>query len=270
MRDLLDDADAHRQDGYGRAQGHAKQALPRRFYNSVEMIEVDAGWVVTLDGKTPRTPGQKAVVVPFPGLAAAMAEEWAAQRELIDPETMPIVRLVNTAVESGEEMEPALREEIIKYAGGDLLLYRAETPRDLVDEQERQWDPVLVALARRFGVAFRPTIGIVHQAQPASTIDRLAASLVPADRFELVPLVSITGLTGSGLLAIALREGLVDAAHVWAAAHVDEDYNIRLWGEVSEATERREKRRRDFEAAVRMLSLAGSDQAALAATAGTA
>ncbi|MBN9308454.1 ATP12 family protein [Devosia sp.] len=255
MREFLEDAESHRDDGYGRAQHLNKVELPKRFYKAVGVGSAPGGFAVTLDGKTPRTPAQKPVVVPYPALAEVMAEEWAAQGEFIDPRTMPVVRLVNSAIEAGEERHEALRAEIVKYAGNDLLLYRADHPRELVAEQERVWDAALVALARHFEVAFQPTIGILHQPQPAPTLERLAASLSDTTLFEAVTLNSLTGLTGSGLLAIALRENLMDAEAVWTAAHVDEDHNIRLWGEVHEATERREKRRMEFDAAVKVLEI---------------
>ena len=255
MREFLEDAAKHMDDGYGRAQKHARQELPKRFYKDVGVGAVGEGFAVTLDGRSPRTPGQKPVVVPNEALARAMASEWAAQGEFIDPETMPFVRHINSAIEAGEERTPAFRDEIVKHAGNDLLLYRADSPRELVAEQERHWDEALVRLARHFGVGFQPTIGIVHQPQPAATLARLAASLENESLIPLVAMVSITGITGSGLLALALRHGLMTQDEAWTAAHVDEDHNIRLWGEVEEATERRQKRRRDYDAAVAILEM---------------
>ncbi len=255
MRDFLEDAAKHMDDGYGRAQKHARQELPRRFYKDVGVGVVAGGFAVTLDGRSPRTPGQKPVVVPSEQLASAMAAEWATQREVIDPKTMPLVRLVNAAIEAGEERAQALRDEVVKYAGNDLLLYRADAPRELVEAQERHWDVALVRLARHFGISFQPTIGIVHQAQPPATLTRLTQALADEEPIALVALVSITGITGSGLLALALRHDLMTPDEVWTAAHVDEDHNIRLWGEVEEATERREKRRLDYDAAVAVLRI---------------
>jgi len=255
MRDFLEDADAHRNDGYGRAQHLNKVELPKRFYKDVGVGATPGGFAVTLDGKTPRTPGQVPVIVPQQPLAEAMAAEWAAQQTHIDPATMPIVRLINSAIEAGEDRLPALRAEVVKYAGNDLLLYRADTPRELIAEQERVWDAVLVALARHFDIAFQPTVGILHQPQPAATIDRLDAAMAEVPLIETVTLNSLTGITGSGLLAIALREKLIDAEAAWTAAHVDEDHNIRLWGDVDEARDRREKRRRDYDAAIRVLEI---------------
>jgi chaperone required for assembly of F1-ATPase len=255
MRDLLDEAERHRNAGQGRAQALDRQPLPKKFYAAAAVGEDEAGFFVTLDGRPVGTPGHKPIRVSSRQLAEIMAGEWDRQAEVIDPRDMPVVRLVNSAAELGEEKLPALRDEIVRYLGTDLLIYRADSPRELVAEQERHWDPVLVALARRYGIKFQPTIGIMHQPQPSQTLEKLAASLDGEGLLALAALNSITTLTGSGLLAVAHRLGLIDADAAWTAAHVDEDHNIRLWGEDEEAARRRGYRRREFDAAVAVLEL---------------
>ena len=255
MREFLEDAEQHREDGYGRAQAHVKRDLPKRFYKDAAVIPMEGGFAVALDGKVPRTPGMKHVVVPLESIAQAMAAEWAAQDKEIDPMTMPMTRPVNSAVEAGEDRAPALRDEIVKYAGNDLLLYRADAPETLVSRQEEVWDAALVRLARKFGVSFQPTIGIVHQPQPAATLARLAAALDGETLFGLTAMNAVMSITGSGLLALALRHQLMTSEEVWVAAHVDEDHNVSLWGEVEEITERRAKRRAEFDSAARLLDL---------------
>jgi chaperone required for assembly of F1-ATPase len=167
--------------------------------------------------------------------------------------TMPMVRLINAALESGEEKLPAMRDEVVKYAGNDLMLYRAEGPASLVAAQEKHWDEALVRIARHFGIGFQPTMGITHQPQPEPTLARLTAELREENLFVVTALNSLTNLTGSGLLAIALWYRLLSPEEVWAAAHVDEDYQQSQWGEVEEARERRARRRAEFDAAVKVL-----------------
>jgi len=255
MRDFLDDAHAHRDDGYGRAQAHVKRELPKRFYKEATVVPAEGGFAVALDGRIPKTPGSKQVVVPIEAIADRMAEEWRAQGEFIDPETMPMVRLINSAVEAGADSLPALRAEIIKYAGNDLMLYRADGPDSLVRRQEELWDDVLVKLARKFGVAFQPTTGILHQPQPDVTLAKLAATIESEPLLPLTAMNAVMSITGSGLLAIAVRHGLIDAEAAWVAAHVDEDHNISLWGEVEEIGVRRTKRRREYDAAIDVLAM---------------
>ena len=55
---------------------------------------------------------------------------------------------------------------------------------------------------------------------------------------------------GSGVLAIGLLYQLVRPNQVWLSGHVVEDHQIRLWGEDEEASERRAKRRVEFDVAV--------------------
>jgi len=253
MRDQLEEAQRHLDDGYGRAQQLDKVELPKRFYKEVGVAPVDSGFTVTLDGRPVHTPGKRPVVVPVASIATAMANEWSAQGQFIDPTTMPMVRLINSAVEGGERSIPALREEIIKFAGGDLLLYRADSPQELVSQQEVLWDNALSHLSRHFGVSFEPTTGIIHRPQPQATLDRLAQAIAEENLFGLTALVSITGLTGSGLLALGVWARLFAPEAVWTAAHVDEDYQIGQWGEDEEASERRAKRRKEFDIAVQVL-----------------
>jgi chaperone required for assembly of F1-ATPase len=253
MREFLEDAEEHRKDGYRSAQKHAGRQLPKRFYKEAGVGTANGGFTVTLDGRTTKTPGRTTVVVPSAALATTMAAEWAAQNEDIDPLTMPLVRLVNSAIESGEARVPVMRDEIVKFAANDLLLYRADTPDALVNAQERHWDVALVKLARHFGVRFQPTIGVVHQPQPEATLAKLTAALRDENLFVVAALDSITTLTGSGLLAVALLHRILPPDEVWTAAHVDEDFQISQWGEVEEAQARRAQRRVEFNAAVKVL-----------------
>ncbi len=251
MRDQLEDALKHSDDGYGRAQHLNKVELPKRFYTEVGVAPVEGGFAVTLDKRQVRTPDRKIpIVVSSQSIATSMAEEWAAQAEFINPATMPMVRLINSAIESGADSMAAFRAEVGKFAANDLLLYRADAPEDLVADQEKHWDGALVRLARHFDVAFQPTIGIIHQAQPAPTLTKLDAALEGLDLLTLTALVSVTGITGSGLLAIGLLHDLFTPDEIWTIAHVDEDHQIRLWGEDEEASERRAMRRVEFDTAV--------------------
>lgn len=253
MRDFLEDAFNHRDAGLGRAQKRPEDQLPRRFYREVSVVEVEDGYAPALDGRPTRTPGRVPVAVPARALAEALAAEWAAQETHIDPTRMPHVRLVNSALEGGEGARAGLLDEVVRFCGNDLLLYRADTPRELVALQEAAWDEALVLLARHFSVSFVPTVGIIHQPQSPETLGRLGASLSDADLLSAAALASIAGLTGSGLLAVALREGLLTPDAAWTAAHIDEDYQISLWGEDFEAAGRRAKRRIEFDAAVSVL-----------------
>ena len=255
MREFIEEAHKHMDDGFGRAQAHTKVQLPKRFYKKAEVGEAAVGFSILLDGRATKTPGRTPILLPSRDLAALMVMEWDAQASHIDAASMPVVRLVNSAVEGGEAALGAVRNEILSFVGNDLMLFRADSPAELVTLQEQHWDAMLTKICHHFSVKFRPVVGLIHEDQPEATLRRLESSLSDLNHFSATVLMSVTGLTGSGLLAIALRHGLADGTSVWEAAHVDENYNARVWGADAEAEARRNKRRAEFDAALKVLPL---------------
>ena len=232
-----------------------KTSLPKRFYKEVATKDEGGGVALLLDGKPVRTPGKTPLVLPTRALAEAVAGEWRAQGERIDPTTMPLTKLANSAIDGVTGCEQAVIDDIIAHAGADLLCYRARGPRGLVEAQETQWDPVLAWAKEALGVPLFLAKGIVHVAQPAASLDRIKETLAGSDAFGLAALHVMTSLTGSALLALAVAQGRMTPEEAWVAAHVDEDWQISQWGEDAEAAARRKNRWRDFAAAARMLKL---------------
>jgi chaperone required for assembly of F1-ATPase len=239
------------------ANGSRREAgLTKRFYRDVAVKDRgDAGTALLLDGKPVRTPGKAALALPTRALAEAVAEEWRAQRERIDPLTMPLTRLANSAIDGVAGREEAVIDDIMAHAGSDLLCYRAKGPGGLVKAQGEHWDPVLAWAKAALGAPFVLSEGVAHVAQPQSSLDRLKQTFAGRDAFGLAALHVMTGLTGSALLAAAVAQGRLTPEEAWKAAHVDEDWQISQWGEDAEAAERRANRWRDFAAAAKTLAL---------------
>jgi chaperone required for assembly of F1-ATPase len=236
----------------------AAAVLPKRFYQRVDVADRNGGFALLLDEKPVRTPGKKQLLLPSRALAEAVAEEWRAQNERIDPATMPLTKLASSAIDGVTGREDEVIGDILNYAGSDLLCYRAEGPRGLVEAQKAHWDPVLAWAKSALGAPFVLAEGIVHVAQPQASLDRLRDALKGHDPFGLAALHVMTGLTGSALLALAVALGRLTPEEAWKAAYVDEDWQIAQWGEDKEAASRRTARRRDFEAAARALALLNS------------
>lgn len=258
MRDILSDldlGDAKPSDPVREVQAGLKKQLPKRFYKEAGVLSDDKdGFVVVLDGKPVRTPARQPLGVPQPDLAEALAAEWQAQLEKIDPATMPLTRLVNTALDGVTAAQEEVFEDILRYAGSDFLCYRADAPEALVARESELWDPYL-DWAANMGARMVLSEGIVHVEQTPEAIRAIAVLLRRyATPLQLTALHTITSLTGSLILALALAEGQTEASEVWDAAHVDEDFSIAQWGEDHEAAERRAKRLIDFEAANLILS----------------
>jgi len=258
MRDILEDAEgaAERGDvGPGKSNRERdKPTFPKRFYKEAMVTELDDGFTVELDHKGIKTPGRKAITVSSKQSAELMAAEWNAIETEINPLLMPVTRLVNTAVDGVAEEMQAVMEDITRYASSDLLCYRADMPDELVEKQREHWDPVLDWALATFGASFEITSGIMSIAQPKEAIAAFGNQLKNhADPFKLACIHTFTSLGGSAILALALAEQHLNAETCWQATHVDEDWNISLWGEDYEAAERRKQRWKDFEAADRLI-----------------
>jgi chaperone required for assembly of F1-ATPase len=224
----------------------------KRFYKNAGVTDAPGGFAVTLDEKPIRTPSGRQVIAPVREIADAIAAEWNAQQEIIDPLTMPLTRFANSVVEAVVDRIEAVTDDVAKYLGSDLLFYRAGHPEALVAREAALWDPVVFWAAEALGAHFILAEGIVHVRQPDSAISAARAAL-PADPWSISALHVVTTLTGSALLALALIGGVLDRDQVWAAAHVDEDWNIEKWGVDEEVAARRAARLVDFQAAADIL-----------------
>jgi len=215
----------------------------------------DAAFLVLIDGTPLLTPAQNSLAVPTAPLAEAIAAEWAAQARRIDPRTMPLTTLANAAIDGARGREDAVRAAIVAYGTCDLLCYRAEAPEALVRRQRAAWDGVLGWAREALGVSLRVGAGVMPIAQPQEVAGAVGRALAPFDCFGLTAMHVITSLTGSALLALALARGRLSAEAAWAAAHVDEQFQIAQWGEDAEAAARQRRRWGEMQAASRMLEL---------------
>lgn len=255
MSDLFD-APFQPGDATRKAQGLSRAELPKRFYERVSVEPREGAFVVLLDGRELRTPARARLALPARGLAEAVAREWEAQGASIDPATMPLTRLVNSALDGVAREAEAVRADIVRYAGSDLVCYRAGDPQRLVEAQAARWDPVLAWAGEALGARFILAEGVMFTAQPEPALARMRAAVeaVPAP-LTLAALHVATTLTGSALIALALAHGHLTADEAWDAAHVDEDVQMEIWGQDAEAMERRAGRRADFDAAATLLTL---------------
>lgn len=247
MKDVFEDL-ATGDDPVRKAQEKSRRELPKRFYKDVTVAELDDLFAIHLDGRPIRTPGRRVVGVPHRPAAEAMAAEWAAQGTHINPATMPVTRLVHSAIDGVADAVEAVAEDAAKYAGTDLLCYRAEGPDGLVARQSEQWDPVVKWAEGRFGLTFRLAGGVMPVAQDENVIPAVLAA-IPRDPFLLSATHQFTTITGSVLLALAIVEGRLGFEEAFAASNVDEDWNTEQWGTDAEAISRRAWRSDEIKAA---------------------
>jgi chaperone required for assembly of F1-ATPase len=259
MRDILNDLEAGKHlshpDPVRRAQNQMKSPLPKRFYSEVTVVAAAEGFAVHLDGKPVRTPAKMILTLPTQRAARLVADEFAAQRENIDPISMPVTRLINTAIDGIAQDTQAVLEDILRFSSSDLLCYRADGPEKLVERQAEAWDPVIDWARSALGARFVLAEGVMHVEQPREAIGAIGIHLkMRDDPLRLAALHLMTSLTGSALLALAVEAGELNVEAAWAAAHVDEDWQIEHWGEDFEAAQRRKLRKADMLAAANLLA----------------
>ncbi len=261
MSDGLGDGRPAEIDPVAMARRDLKKALPRRFYVEVAIGSTTNGhFAVLLDWRPLRTPAKANLAVPSEALAQALAAEWRAQGEIIEPDTMPLTRLVNSALDGVAKAREATLDEVVKFAETDLVCYRAGEPAALVAAQAAAWDPVLAFARDALDARFLVAEGVMYVAQPeaarAAVRRALAAETTGLSGvLRLAALSIMTSLTGSVLLALAVARSRFDATEAWRAAHVDEDYQNAIWGHDAEAATRRALRWRDMQAAAEVVAL---------------
>ncbi len=165
-----------------------------------------------------------------------------------------LTRLANTIIDGVVAAMPEIIAEIEKYLGSDLVYYRAEAPDALVGRQERHWDPIIAFARDDLAARFVVTRGVNFVTQPAEAVEA-ARHAVPADAWRLGAVHAVMTLTGSALIALALARGAVTLDAAWAAAHVDEDWDMEQWGRDELALDRRAARLAEMQAAARVLDL---------------
>lgn len=225
----------------------------KRVYDSAAVTEAEGGWGISLDGRPLRTP----LVLPTQALAEAIAAEWNAQGESVEPATMPLTRLASTARDRVASQREAVIDEIAAYGASDLLCYRAEHPQALVQRQAEAWQPLLDWAARRYDAPLAVTSGVLPVAQAPQSLAALRAAVADYDSFALAVLHAATHASGSLILALALATGHLDAAAMAEVSQLDETYQAEKWGQDAEAEERLAGLRAQLRDAERFLGLLG-------------
>lgn len=210
---------------------------PRRFYKDATAEPAEGGFAVHLDGRRVMTPGKSPLVVPTQALAEAIAGEWRAQGEKIDPNSMPFTRTANSAIEKVAPQRAAVADMLAEYGDSDLLCYRAEGPDTLVQLQAEKWDPLLDWAETAMGARLEPRSGIMHAAQSPHALQALSKRAHALSDFELAAFHDLVALTGSLILGFAATDSGYDPEELWVLSRLDESWQEEQWGVDAEARE---------------------------------
>jgi chaperone required for assembly of F1-ATPase len=229
----------------------------KRFYKIAEAGTAPGGHVVRLDGKTIKTPLQHPLTVPTHALAAAMAEEWEAQKNDIAPASMPMNQLANTMIDKGRGHERReMEESLIDYGASDLLCYFAQSPQDLVARQKKHWQPLIDWMKSEFGITLETVAGIQYHHQPPESLNKIAVLIEKLDAAAFTVTQAAGAVTGSVIIALALTRGRINADAAYQAACVDEIFQLEKWGADELAQKRLDGIKKELEAVERFRELA--------------
>jgi chaperone required for assembly of F1-ATPase len=243
----------------------AHRRLAKKFYKEVSLAPSDAGFAILLDGKPVRTPARRPLAAPNEALADALAAEWTAQKEWVDPASMPLTRLFNSAIDGVADHFAEVEAETVQYAGSDLICYRAAEPEALAAAQAQRWDPLVKFAHSALDAPLAVTEGVMFAPQPPQALAAISSALRAVvggggaeSNLKLAALHIMTTVTGSCIIALALALGRIGVDDAFAAANVDEDYQMARWGEDSEALARRQARLQDLRAAAEVFQAFGN------------
>ena len=221
-------------------------ALNKRFWKEVAIGETAGGFEILLDTRAVRTPAKARLLLPSAALAGAVAEEWRAQGETVEPDGMPMTRRANAAIDKVTAQFDEVAALLCDYGGSDLLCYRAESPQELQNRQAAAWDPLLDWCAHAFGARLKVTRGVVPVAQDAPALAALRARVSGMDAFALTGFHDLVTLSGSLVIALATIDGFDEPGALWQRAQIDETWQQELWGADDEAAAAIEQKRRDY------------------------
>ncbi|WP_071797373.1 ATP12 family chaperone protein [Natronohydrobacter thiooxidans] len=209
--------------------------VKKRFWKDAEVTPCEGGFTVTLDGRALKTPAKSALIVPTAALAELIAEEWRAQREVIDPESMPATRAANSAIDKVRGQKSEVTGIITAYGDSDLVCYRAESPEALVAREAAAWDPLIDWCAHRYTMRPLVRIGVIHAPQPQALLSSLQADVERLTNFELTAFHDLVAMSGSLIIGLATLDRFAPPEALWDASRVDEEYQIEQWGSDEEA-----------------------------------
>ncbi len=209
----------------------------KRFWQTATAVEVEGGFTVHLDERSIKTPGKAALIVPTRAIAEAMALEWDAQDKVINPNTMPVTKSANSAVDKVSVQFDAVADMLGEYAGTDLLCYRATQPVELIEKQAAGWDPLLQWCASAFDAPLEPVSGVMFAPQPESSLSKLRATLDSMSVFELTAMHDLVTLPGSFVMGLAAVHNFAKPETLWELSRLDERYQQEQWGLDDDAEE---------------------------------
>ena len=227
----------------------------RKFFKISSYESTEGGYAITLDGRRITTQSGVPFIIPFEGLASAVAFEWNSQVTSILPETMPLTSFCCTTLDTVIDGRDAIINKLAQYAESDLLCYRTDESKELLKHQEDHWQPLLDWADVTYDAKLTVTRGITPVEQPSDAIANLRHAVESLDIFQLTVLTSITQVAGSLVIGLCVICGHISADSAFNTSQLDENWQKKKWGEDAEEIKHSKTLYTEILNAVRFLDL---------------
>ena len=183
---------------------------------------------------------KRELVLPNLNLAQEVVKEWDQNSKKINIESMIFYGLISTSLDKIIDNKNLYINDILDYIDTDLICYRAENPKELVELQKNKWDPIILLIEKYIGTKVNVFEGVLPKKQHATVHDRLNNLINQFDIFEISALHRLTNITGSIFLSLCVLKKDISKNEVFELSLLDELWQAENWG-FDEETSRKRK-----------------------------
>ena len=194
-----------------------------------------------LDERILQTPLKRELVLPNLNLTQEIVKEWDQHSKNINTESMIFYSLISTSLDKIIDNKNLYINDILDYVDTDLLCYRAENPKELVELQKNKWDPIILLIEKYIQTRVRVFQGVLPKKQHSTVHVRLNNLINQFDIFEISALHRLTNITGSIFLSLCVLKKDILSNEVFELSFLDELWQAENWGFDDETSKKRKE-----------------------------
>ena len=214
----------------------------KKFWKKVSIKKISFNsFQIMLDERILQTPLKRELILPNLNLAQEIAKEWDQDSINIKTESMIFYGLISTSLDKIIDNRNVYIDDILDYIDTDLICYRADNPKELVELQKSKWDPIILLVEKYIGTKVQVFIGVSPNKQHYTVHDGINNLIDQFDIFEISALHRITNITGSIFLSLCVLRKDISKNEVFELSFLDELWQEENWGFDKENSQKRKE-----------------------------
>ena len=214
----------------------------KKFWEKVSIKKISSdSFCVMLDKRILKTPLKRDLILPNLNLAEEIVKEWDQDSKKINTESMIFYGLISTSLDKIIDNKNLYINDILDYVDTDLICYRAESPKELVELQKNKWDPIILFIEKYIGIKVQVFQGIFPKKQHTTVHTKLTNLINQFSIFEISVLHRITNITGSIFLSLCVLKKDISKKEVFELSVLDELWQSENWGFDEEISQKRKE-----------------------------